>query len=307
MLDRELIDLARRGIAVRLEERRERLRSDLEAIGNEYAAYGQGALIESWQRHCAEEVAARQHVVIEEFLGVLELVQAPYTDTLEGDLSREIEAALREWVPEVGARGVFREYVKRTGLPATAALEGMERAEERAREAARLAVTRFAVARRRAQARAGTPSDEDLIRELRRSGLAENDAIITKLATSAEALGGQTPNLNTCLTDARIALQTLAEAVAREIPSTKAPSASGWGPALVHLRQAGYLNPRVEAGLAGLYALVSEGAHRPLVGLTEVEMAALGRRMAVCACYFLIKLHNSTRGGAASGTPEAPA
>jgi hypothetical protein len=53
----------------------------------------------------------------------------------------------------------------------------------------------------------------------------------------------------------------------------------------------GFLSPKEETGIAGVYAFVSPGAHVP-VGLSEEEVVRLGRTMIAAMCYFLVKRYN---------------
>ena len=60
---------------------------------------------------------------------------------------------------------------------------------------------------------------------------------------------------------------------------------------LAYLRTSDLITEEEEKGIAGVYGFVSPGAHTP-VGLSEQEMACLGRNLAVSMCYLLVKLHN---------------
>ena len=59
-----------------------------------------------------------------------------------------------------------------------------------------------------------------------------------------------------------------------------------------YLRTSDFITMEEEVALAGVFGLVSEGAHIP-VGLTEQEMVRLGRTFIVGMCFFLVKRHNS--------------
>jgi vacuolar-type H+-ATPase subunit E/Vma4 len=131
--------------------------------------------------------------------------------------------------------------------------------------------------------------EDDLSVELRRSRLSEADNVLRMMETSAEAFREIPPNCNACLTNARIALETLARAIAKARSSQRADE---WAAALIHLRESNLISKQDEKGLAGVYTFVSQGAHRPL-GLTEVEMTRLGRSLVAGMCYFLVKLHNN--------------
>jgi hypothetical protein len=172
----------------------------------------------------------------------------------------------------------------------------MATATIRVRAALHVAVDRFALGLRQQAARAGSPADDDLIRELRESGLPEADSVIVKIQTSAAKLREVTPDFNGCLGDARIALETLGKAVARQVPTPPRFDGEKWGEAIRHLRQTGWIpTQRVEEGLTGVYAFVSEGVHVPL-GSSELEMVTLGRRLVISMCYFLVRVYKARPG-----------
>ncbi len=137
------------------------------------------------------------------------------------------------------------------------------------------------------------PVEDEFTRELQSSSLAESGDIIRLMNNSAEDFRRTPPDYNGCLTNARVALQTLATSIA----STRLSSHPGtfdntvWGQVLAYLRVSGFIRRREEVGISGVFSFVSEGAHRP-VGLSDQEMARLGRSLVASMCYFLIKLHN---------------
>jgi hypothetical protein len=61
-----------------------------------------------------------------------------------------------------------------------------------------------------------------------------------------------------------------------------------WGAMIMHLRMCGLITLEEERGLAGVYTFVSPGSHRP-IGLSEEQMARLGRSLAMSMCWFLLK------------------
>jgi hypothetical protein len=65
-------------------------------------------------------------------------------------------------------------------------------------------------------------------------------------------------------------------------------NASKWGTVISYLRTAGLITLEEEKGLAGVYGFVSPGSHRP-VGVSEEQMARLGRSLALGMCWFLLK------------------
>jgi hypothetical protein len=137
------------------------------------------------------------------------------------------------------------------------------------------------------------PIEDDFSTELAKTGLAEARQILQMLGRSAEAFREQPPNYNACLTDARIALENLAKAVARERKISQPGSfdETKWGSVLAYLYSSGLITKKEEEGLSGVYSFVSPGAHT-VVGTNEEEMAYLGRRLVVSMCYFLVKRHN---------------
>jgi hypothetical protein len=137
--------------------------------------------------------------------------------------------------------------------------------------------------------------EDALSAEIRRSGLPSADGIVTLLEQSATAFRQAVPNYNACLSNVRTALQTMAAEIA---VARQAKSAGGsfqpdkFGQVLSYLRTSGLITKQEEELVSAVYGFISAGAHRP-VGLSEEEMARLGRGMAVSSCYFLIKLHNA--------------
>jgi hypothetical protein len=131
-------------------------------------------------------------------------------------------------------------------------------------------------------------AEDDLTRELRRSGLAEAEVILNTLETSAASYRGG--DFNGCLTNARVALQTLATAVAKARRSSHPANfdETKWGQVAAFLRKSGFIQQHQEDALTGVFSFLSEGAHVP-IGFTEVDFTRLGRRLAVSFCYFIVK------------------
>ena len=136
----------------------------------------------------------------------------------------------------------------------------------------------------------GHPLDDDLDRELKKSGLPETGAIVDKINASAESFRATPANYNACLNDVRVALETLASSIVRKLPGEKRTSLdlNKWGSVLSYLRTSGFITQEEERGLAGVYGFVSPGSHKPL-GLSEEELARLGRLFALGMCWFLVK------------------
>lgn len=135
--------------------------------------------------------------------------------------------------------------------------------------------------------------EDDLTAQLNRSNLCEAADVVQLMNSSADAFRRNPPNLNGCLNDARVAMQTLATAISR----TRAASRSAgfdetkWGQVLDHLRVSGFITQQEEKGLGGVFSFVSPGSHTP-VGLSEMEMVRLGRSLVAGMCYFLITRYN---------------
>ncbi|PLC52878.1 hypothetical protein CR155_15845 [Pollutimonas nitritireducens] len=134
--------------------------------------------------------------------------------------------------------------------------------------------------------------EDDLIIALRNSGAPQREAIITKINDSAEAFRSVPPDYNAALTNARVALETLAVDVASDVVSQRQVTATydptKWGQVILFLRQSGEISLEEERGLAGVFGFLSPGAHRP-VGIPESQMARLGRSFALNMCWFLLQ------------------
>lgn len=107
--------------------------------------------------------------------------------------------------------------------------------------------------------------EDDLTRELRRSNLAEADDIIRTLMNSADAFRRTPPDYNGCLSNARVALESLARAIAKS-RSRRYPGSfdeTKWGQVLAYIRTSDFISQREEAGLAGVYGLISPRPYVP--------------------------------------------
>ena len=134
--------------------------------------------------------------------------------------------------------------------------------------------------------------EDDLTAELRRSGLPDADDISRIIENSADAF--RRGDFNGCLSNARVALQTLATSIAKQrqkiSPETYDPSK--WGQVVAYLRKSEFISDQQESGLTGVFSFASPGAHTP-VGFSENEFASLGRNLSLGFCYFLIKHLNA--------------
>jgi hypothetical protein len=140
------------------------------------------------------------------------------------------------------------------------------------------------------------PIEDDLTQQLNLSGLNEAPEIIRLMNASGDDFRRVPPDYNGCLTNARVALQTLGTAIARVRRASQPRNFDEaiWGQVLAYLRVSGLITQEEEQGIAGVYGFVSPAAHRP-VGFTEEELARLGRSLAASMCYFLVKRHNGGR------------
>ncbi|MEW6645856.1 MAG: hypothetical protein AB1450_01480 [Pseudomonadota bacterium] len=139
------------------------------------------------------------------------------------------------------------------------------------------------------------PLEDDLIDALKVSGLDDALAIVSKIDASSESFRSSPPNYNACLNDIRIALETLAKSIAEKGESQTAPpyDKTKWGSVISFLRQVGFITHEEEKGLAGVYGFISPGSHRP-IGISEEQMARLGRSLALSMCWFLVKTHEGS-------------
>jgi len=137
------------------------------------------------------------------------------------------------------------------------------------------------------------PLEDDLSHEIRRSGLTQADNVLGELESSAQDFRKAVPDYNGCLTHARVGLETLAReiAIARRVSYPGSFDETRWSEVLAYLRTSGLLTPAEEKVLAGVYGFVSAGAHIP-IGLSEQEMARLGRSLVASMSYFLVKRYN---------------
>lgn len=136
------------------------------------------------------------------------------------------------------------------------------------------------------------PMEDDLMVALRQCGLPRWEEIIAKIRDSDQRFRSSPPDYNASLTNARIALETLAgdiaAEVARGIKSTPTYNAAKWGDILRFLRESEEISLEEEKGLAGVFSFLSPGAHRP-VGIPESQMTRLGRSFALNMCWFLLQ------------------
>ena len=95
-----------------------------------------------------------------------------------------------------------------------------------------------------------TPVEDDLTKELRRSNLANADEVRQFIDNSASAF--RDGNFNSCLSNARVALETLAKLIAQAPLSKQAEKCNSekWGKVIEHLRISGFITKEQEKGFA---------------------------------------------------------
>jgi hypothetical protein len=134
------------------------------------------------------------------------------------------------------------------------------------------------------------PIEDDLTAAIRTSGLPSSAEMVRLLASSVDHFRATPPDYNASLTDARVALETIAREMAANRRTTHAGNydPTSWGQIVAYLRTSGLITRREEDGFTGVYSFISQGAHIP-VGITEQEMVRLGRNLAAGMSYLLIK------------------
>ena len=137
------------------------------------------------------------------------------------------------------------------------------------------------------------PVEDDLTKELQRSGLSARDLVKKQIADSADDFKKISPDYNGGLSHSRIAIETLIREIAKEngLIITEENEKNAWGLSLRHLREHDFINEKQEKVLASIYTFISQGAHVPL-GFTEEEYVRFGRNLVISMCYFVIKLFN---------------
>ena len=140
---------------------------------------------------------------------------------------------------------------------------------------------------------ASMPIEDDLSSELRKSNLPKVSEIMTLIENSADDFKKSPADYNGCLFNMRTALETLAKDMACELQKAHGSTfdKEKWGSTISYIKQIQMITQNEEEALAGVYKLLSS-AHRP-IGLSESEMARLGRSIAASMCYFLIKIYNN--------------
>lgn len=135
------------------------------------------------------------------------------------------------------------------------------------------------------------PFDDELSSELAKSALPNVAEITDRLEASGTAF--RRSEMNNCLSNSRIALETLVKSVASEL-GARPEQSEKFGTALAYLAAANFLDKGQEKSVSGNYLLVSAGVHRT-IGFSEKEYVRFGRHLALSSCYFIVKMWNGSR------------
>ena len=149
------------------------------------------------------------------------------------------------------------------------------------------------------------PVEDDLIVALLASAAPSRLEIVRKIQDSAQAFRAAPSDFNAALTNARVALETMARDVAAGLlaPGEAPPyNPAKWGDVLAFLKTRGEITQEEERGLAGVYGFVSPGAHRS-VGISEEQMTRLGRTLALNMCWFLLQNRIARAAAGGAGVP----
>lgn len=131
--------------------------------------------------------------------------------------------------------------------------------------------------------------DDDLTNLLTRAYLSDFGNVIQHIKRSADSFNQS--NYNDCLSNARIALETIVRAIALNKNCVITSESKAWGESLAYLKNQ-VITEKEEKIVAHVYSFISDGCHVS-IGFTEEEFARFGRNLAMSMCYFLIKKFNS--------------
>lgn len=146
------------------------------------------------------------------------------------------------------------------------------------------------------------PIEDDLSKELEKSNLPQWKEIKKHIDDSADDFKKGASGYNGCLSNLRIAYETLVIGIAENKGYKKINDGKDWGHSLSYLREKNFMNIKEEKALASVYTLISDASHIPL-GFTEEEYVRFGRNLATSMCYFVIKLFNGKGGGVKESKP----
>lgn len=121
--------------------------------------------------------------------------------------------------------------------------------------------------------------DDELTNELRSCGLSSRQDIIDCIENSAKHF--RNGEFDSCLSQARVALETLV----RKIASEKFGKDGDWQGAISVL-EGNALNEKEKWLIKNTYSFISEACHNPL---NDEEYARFGRNLAISMCYYLSK------------------
>lgn len=129
---------------------------------------------------------------------------------------------------------------------------------------------------------------DKLAEDLATSGIDGDAAIRGAIENSSKCFTAQPPDFNGSITQARLALETVARRAATRVAMTRSASypQDSWGKALEFLRSHAVIEPGEEKILVNVYTFISQGAHVPQ-GVTAEEWARLARTFAISSTYFL--------------------
>jgi hypothetical protein len=135
------------------------------------------------------------------------------------------------------------------------------------------------------------PIEDDLTAELNSSCLSQRKNIIALMESSAHDFRKPNPDFNGCLSNSRIALETLVINIAENNGFQKSTESKIWGQSLDYLLRTNFINKKENDAISSVYTLLSDGTHIPL-GFTDEEYVRFGRNLAISMCYFIIKIFN---------------
>jgi hypothetical protein len=130
--------------------------------------------------------------------------------------------------------------------------------------------------------------DDDLANLLTQSNLCDFEEVINHIKRSTDSFNQS--NYNDCLSNARIALETIVRAIALSKNCVVTSESKAWGESLAYLKNR-VVTEKEEKTVAHVYSFISDGCHVP-IGFTEEEFARFGRNLAMSMCYFLTKKLN---------------
>lgn len=136
-------------------------------------------------------------------------------------------------------------------------------------------------------------TEDDLKKELSKSGLNEVRKVIKLIDSSTDAYRKNPPDYNGCLANIRTSLETLGKSIAYKIQenNNEEKDVTKWGNTISYLCSKDFINENEKKALTGVYSLLSE-MHRP-IDLSEEEFTRFSRTLGLSMCYYLIKKHNS--------------